>query len=188
MFRWFKKKLFFLDLNVFVFWKVYLESLVVVAYDKRMLIEEIGFVVFDIEIIGLDVQEDQIFFIGVVWVKNWQISVEDCLECYIYQEYYLDGKIVVVYGILLGEKLYSIVELEGVCCFLEFVGGDVLVVYYVVFDVVMFNVVIYLVGGGKLQNIVLDMGVLACRVVWNFQLVCFGIFGFDYFCDIYWIF
>jgi DNA polymerase-3 subunit epsilon len=185
MLRWFKKKPPPPDPNAPAFWKAYLESLAATAYDKRTPIEEIGFVVFDTETTGLDVQEDQILSIGAVRVKNWQISVEDRLECYIHQEYYPDGKTVAVHGILPGEKLHSIAESEGVRRFLEFVGGDVLVAHHAAFDVAMLNAAIHLAGGGKLQNTVLDTGVLARRAARNPQLARPGTFGLDHLCDTY---
>lgn len=184
MFKWFKRKPA-PGPNAPAFWKTYLETLASAQYHKKTPIEEIGFVVFDTETTGLKVEEDQILSIGAVRVKNWQIEVEDRLECYIHQEYHPDGKTVAVHGILPGEKLHSITESEGVRRFLAFAGGDVLVAHHAAFDIAMLNAAIRSAGGGQVQNIVLDTGVLARRVARNPQMEGPGAFGLDRLCDMY---
>ena len=76
MLNWFKKKPP-LNPDAPAFWKTYLETVQASSYHKKEAIDNIGFVVFDTETTGLDVQEDQILSIGAIRVKNWQIEVSD---------------------------------------------------------------------------------------------------------------
>ena len=184
MLNWFKKKPP-LNPDAPAFWKTYLEAVQASSYHKKEAIDNIGFVVFDTETTGLDVQEDQILSIGAIRVKNWQIEVSDRLECYLHQQYSPDGKTVAVHGILPGDRQHSLSEKEGVTQFLSFIGGDVLVAHHAGFDVAMINAALKTAGGGKLQNVVLDTGILAKRVARNPEMARPGAFGLDQLCDQY---
>jgi len=184
MFNWFKKKRKLASSDP-SFWQAYLQKLSATSYGKHTPVEDLSFVVFDTETTGLDVQQDQILSIGAVRVKNGQLSVEDRLECYIHQVYSPDGKTVAVHGILPGEHQHSVSEEEGARWFLEYIGGDVLVAHHAAFDVAMINAALVAAGGGKLQNRVLDTGVLAKRVARNPQIARPGTFGLDQLCDQY---
>lgn len=184
MFSWFKKKQPS-DSRYPDFWQAYLKNLEAAAYHKKTPIAEVSFVVFDTETTGLDVRKDQILSIGAVRVKNGQLSVENRLECYVHQAYRPDSKTIAVHGILPGDRSNRLSKEAALRQFLEYIGGDVLVAHHAAFDIRMVNAALQSAGAGKLQNKVLDTGVLAKRIADHPKLSRSGAFGLDQLCDQY---
>lgn len=146
------------------FWQAYLKALATRPANKRQLLSEVEFVVFDTETTGLDPKRDQILSIGAVRACQWQIEVSDRFEYALQQEYTPAPGTVAVHGILPGRKAGNLPEGAAIQEFLAYCEGRVLVAHHAAFDLAMLEAGLKKMGGGKLQNHILDTGVLAQRV------------------------
>ncbi|MCO6476291.1 MAG: 3'-5' exonuclease [Phaeodactylibacter sp.] len=167
------------------FWRQYLSSFDGVL-GKRTPIEEVCFVVFDTEATGLDVKKDRILSIGAVKVRNWQISLSACLDCYVKQSYQPVGETIAVHGILPGARSPGdMEEIEAVQHFVKYCHASVLVGHHVAFDISMINQALKGLIGQKLVNKRLDTAALAARVAEKKGYEVPGTLGLDALCKKY---
>lgn len=145
------------------FWQHYLQHFDGKWYNKKQLIKETRFVVFDTETTGLDVKKDQIISIGAVSVLGNQIELAQHFECLIQQKVTGDKDSIVVHGLLSQDVKKGMVEELAVQEFVKYIDNAILVGHHIGFDVAMLNKSIYQLVPDKLKNKVLDTARLAIR-------------------------
>lgn len=152
MFNWFKKQ----PENHPEFWKAYEAQFQEKPPAK---VRDTRFIVFDTETTGFDYKKDRMLCIGAVSVKESQINISETFEYYLKQEKF-NPETVKIHGIIQNERITQISEEEAVKKFLEFIGNSVLVAHHANFDITMVNAALRRMNLPKLQNRVLDTGVL----------------------------
>lgn len=127
-------------------------------------IEELEFVVLDLETTGLNVKKDRILSVGAIILKNWTIYVERCIDFRLTQEYVPDEKSIAVHGILPTVRAQDLAETMAIKRILDFVGNRIIVGHHIAFDKLMINQILRNLTGGKLQNYFIDTAQLARRL------------------------
>lgn len=93
--------------------------------DKKMSLSEIPFYVIDLELTGLNSDQDRIVSLTAIPVQNFQIYTDRMLSVYIEQEIYRQETIA-IHEILPGENIQSpISETDALQQFLKFTGSGV---------------------------------------------------------------
>ncbi len=145
------------------FWEEYIE-LFAWKQDKKLPIEAQRFIVFDTETTGLDPKSDRILSIGAVGVHNWQIDLNDHLECYLRQNQQSSSKEVAIHGILPVDKEHMLHESVAIRNFVTYIGNAILVGHHVSFDVNMINQALRRMELPPLRNKTVDTQRLAMRL------------------------
>ncbi len=149
-------KLFQNKTNYPGFWKRYQNCF---ENDLPQEIDQIRFVVLDTETTGFDLENDRILTIGALVVKDSTIRVDETLELYLKQKQY-HSRAVDIHGIISNERKPCCTEHEALERLLGFIGNAVIVAHHANFDISMINKALRRHKLPKLQNIVLDTGVL----------------------------
>ncbi|MBX2842418.1 MAG: 3'-5' exonuclease [Flammeovirgaceae bacterium] len=127
-------------------------------------IERAGFVVFDTETTGLDVNQDGIISIGAVKIEGGMINIGESMEWRIDQKVGLKAEGIKIHGIMKKELSGKTEESEALKLFLQFIKGNILVAHHSVFDLAMINKVLKMHFNIKLWNKSIDTAQLARRL------------------------
>jgi DNA polymerase-3 subunit epsilon len=145
-------------------WNTYQEQMAQKSWNKKTLLEEIRFVVFDTETTGLDHKNDRILSIGAVMVQAGNIDLSKTFELYLQQNEVTGKESIPIHGILPSRGQEGVPETEALGAFLDYVGDAVLVGQHVGFDLAIVNESLNRHGAGRLRNRHLDTMNLALRV------------------------
>lgn len=132
--------------------------------NRKLVIEQARFVVWDTETTGLNPQQDRILSIGAVEVKDNRLAVGPAFQCMVFQpEPHWREQEIRVHGILPGHP-EAIREQEAMERLLPFLGDAILVGHHVGFDVQIVNSTLSRLGAGPLRNRCIDTALLAQRL------------------------
>lgn len=152
MFKWLQNK----KHDFPEFWNVYTNRFKKTAIVP---IEQARFVAFDTETTGFDKKNDRILSIGAVSIKNNMIQVNKSLELYIEQDVFKKES-VKIHGLMRNGSLEKVSEFQAIESFLSYIQNDIIIAHHAGFDYSMINQMLQRHGLGKLQNKVIDTGVL----------------------------
>lgn len=124
--------------------------------DKKTSLSEVPFYVIDLELTGLDPDQDRIVSLTAIPVQNFQIYTDRMLSLYIEQEFYRQEAIA-IHEILPGENSQSpISESKALKRFLKFAGAGVWVFHGANLDFKFLQTAANSEGMPDLKNPVLD--------------------------------
>ncbi len=162
LFNLFKNKK--LDTNKMpAYWLDYVALFKQRKWDRKQLIADTRFVVFDTETTGLDLRKDRILSIGALEVKNRQIALNQQFECLIQQAATGTQSSIVVHGLLVNSVENGCSEAEAMQAFVSYIKDAILVGHHIGFDLAMMNKTLQPLVGGHLKNKALDTAGLAIR-------------------------
>lgn len=118
------------------------------------------YVVFDTETTGLNTKTDEILSIGAVKVKGNKILTSQTFEVFIKNEKTISAKSIEIHKIRPCDLEHARSANEAMMEFLQFIGGRVLVGYYLEFDIAMVNRYIQPLLGIKLPNKTIEISEL----------------------------
>lgn len=119
-------------------------------------IEQINFLVLDLETTGLNSRKDHMLSLGAVQVRNFEIRVDQRMEYFVRQSDYTPNQSIGIHGILPGQSASGIGEAELMKELLGFMQADVIVGHHIGFDVAVLNQAIKRSYGKTLKNRVID--------------------------------
>ena len=140
--------------NVPQFWKNYLNY-----FDKDDKEALRRYVVFDMEISGLDWKEDVILSIGAIGIRGNAIEIGDFMEVHVQHDKFTPQS-VALHGVLKDNKPEKFVEAEAMIRFINFAKNAVLVSHNINLDVEMINQALKRLELGRLKNDIMDTNVL----------------------------
>ena len=132
--------------------------------DKAAPLHAIRFVVFDTETSGLDLSKNTLLSIAGIGVRNLEVRMDDAFDAVCEQTDVGGAQAAVVHGLISGDLVDGVSELEAASNFLRFVGDSVLVAHHVAFDVRMLQKAISRCAGAKVWSPSVDTAHLAKRV------------------------
>ena len=147
----FKRKKY--NQNIPAYWSNYLSLFSKNTLYKKC-IDEVRFVVLDIETTGLNIKKDKILSIGALTVIGNELDVNKSLEVYVEQENLNYGTIP-IHGII-NNSGESLNEDESVKLFLEYAGDSILVGHNINFDISFINQILKKKFNDSLRNKSID--------------------------------
>ncbi len=160
--NWFRNK----KLNIAdtpAYWLDYVALFKQRKWDRKQLIADTRFVVFDTETTGLDLKKDRILSIGALEVKNRQIALNQQFECLIQQTATGTQSSIIVHGLLINSVEKGFSEAEAMQAFVSYIKDAILVGHHIGFDLAMMNKTLQPLVGDYLKNKALDTARLAIR-------------------------
>lgn len=136
-------------------WEAYREHFLA-ALSTKTPIEEVSFVVLDLETTGLDTRKDRMLSLGAIRVQNMEIRIEDRMEYFVQQDTYAPNQSIGIHGIMPEQAAEGIPEEEVVKKLLRFLGSSVIVGHHIGFDVAILNRATKRIYGKTLRNKVID--------------------------------
>jgi len=141
-------------------------------FDQTRPLQEYNFVVFDMELTGMNRKKDEIISIGGVKIKNLQIDLGDTFHYYIRPQK-LDSTEATLVHRITPEQLRKAPPLfEVIPKFVSFVGTGLLVGHYVGLDVSFLNRATEKVLNGTLAN----PGIDTMRMAKGYKLALLGFY------------
>jgi len=128
-------------------------------------IEDIKWVVIDIESTGLDTKKDRILSISTLEIENMEISVGSLHQWLVYQANPTLNKAVEIHGIMPSETKCGKPEDEVLKELLEVIGNKPLLGHHVGFDVAMLNRAVQHHFSTKFSNKYVDTAYVAMQVI-----------------------
>lgn len=144
-------------------WKTYQEHFKT-SFGRRTPLNEVRFVVLDLETTGLDVKKDRMLSLGAMVVQAQEIRVAERLEYFIHQPQYQPNQSVNIHGIMPQQNANGITEEMAIKHLLSFLQQSVIVGHHIGFDIAILNQATKRIYGKALLNKVIDTRVLAERV------------------------
>ena len=136
-------------------WEVYLQNFAS-PFSNQQTLEEVSFVVLDLETTGLNSRKDRMLSLGAIRVDNLEMKVGERMEYFVRQESYSPNQSIGIHGIMPGQAAAGIEEDELLKKLLLFLGRRVIVGHHIGFDVAILNRAMKRVYGKPLQNKVID--------------------------------
>ncbi|NRB52824.1 MAG: 3'-5' exonuclease [Saprospiraceae bacterium] len=136
-------------------WAAYLEHFKS-PLPRTSSLEDINFVVLDLETTGLNTRKDHMLSLGAVQVKNFEIQIERRMEYFVLQRDYSPNQSIGIHGIMPEQTATGIGEVELMQKLLSFLGSAVIVGHHIGFDVAILNKAIKRIYGKNLKNKVID--------------------------------
>lgn len=136
-------------------WQKYLEHFKMQP-PLKTLVDEIDFLVLDLETTGLDSRKDRMLSLGAVQVRKLEIKVDQRLEYFVQQSNYIPNQSIGIHGILPEHSAAGIAEADLMKGLLRFMRADVIVGHHIRFDVSVLNQAIKRIYGKPLKNRVID--------------------------------
>lgn len=126
------------------------------SFSSQQSIEEVRFVVLDLETTGLNSRKDRMLSLGAISVENLEIRVGERMEYFVRQENYAPNQSIGIHGIMPKQAEKGIEEAELLRKLLPFLGRSIIVGHHIGFDVAILNRAMKRVYGKTLQNKVID--------------------------------
>ncbi|KIX22865.1 DNA polymerase III subunit epsilon [Flavobacterium sp. 316] len=117
------------------------------------------YVIFDLEITGLDVENDRILSISAIGANENTVLISDFIELFIEQSIF-NPESVPYHGILKEGKEEKVVEAEAIIQFLNFIKNATLVGHNIDSDIEMINHALGRLNVGKLKNQYMDINIM----------------------------
>lgn len=130
-------------------------------------LDEVTFVVLDLETSGLHVVKDKVLSFGGIKVVKGSLHVSDSLEKVFKQSltaFPENGESVKIHGLLKKDTSMGEEKGEGLKEVVDFIGDDIVVGHHVEFDWLMLNKVLEKYQGKRLGNLKLDTAKLAAKL------------------------
>ena len=102
--------------------------------DLSQPMEDVRWVVVDVESSGLNPRRDRLLSIGAVAVRSGRIRYDDCFNVFLKQERPSETDNILVHGIGGSRQISGVAGDEGLLAFLEYVGKSPLVAFHAEFD------------------------------------------------------
>ncbi len=122
----------------------------------KTLVEEVDFLVLDLETTGLNSRKDHMLSLGAVQVRNLEVKVDQRMEYFVQQSGYTPNQSIGIHGILPEQSAAGIGEADLMKELLSFMRGDVIVGHHIRFDVSVLNQATKRIYGRPLKNRVID--------------------------------
>jgi len=135
------------------------------AKGNSQLVEDLKWVVIDMETTGLDTKKDRILSISTLIIENMEISVGSLRQWLVYQANPTLNKAVEIHGIMPAETKCGKPEDEVLKELLDILGTHPLLGHHVGFDVAMLNRAAEAHFGTKLGNQHVDTAHMAMQVI-----------------------
>ncbi|MEM7575454.1 MAG: 3'-5' exonuclease [Bacteroidota bacterium] len=134
--------------------------------NPQLPLEQINFIVLDVESTGLKPKQDRLLSIGALRVQHNQIQLEGALELYLDPPAAREKtEAIAIHGLLPGTENRNYVEEEDALRqLLAFVGSGVLVGHHLGFDLAILNAALQRLRTPKLRNKVIDTAKLAKKL------------------------
>lgn len=122
----------------------------------KTMVEEVNFLVLDLETTGLNSRKDHMLSLGAVQVRNLEIKVDQRMEYFVQQSGYTPNESIGIHGILPEQSAAGKEEAELIKELLGFLRADVIVGHHIRFDVSVLNQSTKRIYGRPLKNHVID--------------------------------
>lgn len=132
--------------------------------EKAAELESVRFVVFDTETSGLDFSRNRLLSIAGIAVCNLEVCMDDAFDAIVRQSDVGGAQAATVHGLVSGDLVDGVTELDAASRFLAFVRDSVLVAHHAAFDLRMLQKCIDVCPGAKVWSPVVDTAQLARRV------------------------
>lgn len=133
------------------------------------------YVVFDLEMTGLDRKRDEIVSIGAFRVNEGRIRLDDVFDRLVNPGMAIPSESVKIHGIVPDMVAGSSPAQDALKEFLAFVDGDILVAHHAGHDIHFINRLMRRAYGFAIQNLVLDTMLLCRRIALPPHAYPFGI-------------
>jgi DNA polymerase III subunit epsilon len=126
------------------------------AHASRLLAQA-RFVIVDVETSGLNPNRDPLIAIGAVAVREARIDLEDSFEVILRQTTASGKDNILVHGIGDAAQTNGVPPVEGLLCFLDYLGKDPLIAFHVTFDATAFRRALRKVLNLNFKHVWLDL-------------------------------
>lgn len=126
------------------------------ALPAKTPLEEVSFVVLDLETTGLNSRTDRMLSLGAIRVKEMEVKIADRMEYFVKQDTYAPNQSIGIHGIMPEQTADGIEEEILLKKLLAFLGGSVIVGHHIGFDIAILNRITRRIYGKPLQNKMID--------------------------------